>query len=229
MALTKNDQQIKQKKIQKPPKHFQLIKAIRGEKQGNIEGEKQLYKANINRRDAQVRRLVEEKIDRDTELSIMPGQLIMFNYLTPIHKNELEYYDAMPCTLFFGMTKNAEGKDRVLGFNLHYYPPRMRYQILNRIFNVFKPFYLKNWHKTLEKEIQYWDHRMYIMLLEQLKKQKLDFGVRMYDPKLMKMIKPIPPMYWQKVVFTEGVFKKQTRNMIMNHWQKWLERKQFNL
>ena len=37
----------KKTKSPKPPKDFQLIKAIRGKKQKNIEGEASLYKANV--------------------------------------------------------------------------------------------------------------------------------------------------------------------------------------
>ena len=57
------------------------------------------------------------------------------------------------------------------------------------------------------------------MLLKQLQKAKLDFGVRMYVPQLMANIRPIPPMYWQKAVFTEGHFKKETRAQILSYWK----------
>jgi hypothetical protein len=57
------------------------------------------------------------------------------------------------------------------------------------------------------------------MLIHQLQKAKLDFGVRMYIPSLMGNIKPIPPKYWQKAVFSEGHFKKETREQILNYWK----------
>ena len=39
------------------------------------------------------------------------------------------------------------------------------------------------------------------------------------DPKLMDKITPIPTKYWQKAVFTEGRFKKRTREAILNYWK----------
>jgi hypothetical protein len=57
------------------------------------------------------------------------------------------------------------------------------------------------------------------MLIAQLQKAKLDFGIRMYIPKLMASVTPIPVKDWQKVVFTEGRFKKQTRDAILKYWR----------
>ena len=199
----------------KVDKNFRLIKAIRGYKQGDNPGEKSLHKANIKRRDTNVRKFVDENVDVKSKKKIVPGQLIMFNYFQPKTEEKLQYYDAMPCTIFFGTFKTADGL-RVLGFNIHYYPPRIRYQLMDRIFEIFKPIYTKNWEKTLSTEIPTIGYKM---LLDQLQKAKLDFGVREYIPNLMTKITPIPPMYWQKVVFTEGRFKKETREQILSYWK----------
>ena len=139
----------------------------------------------------------------------------MFNYFQPKTEEHLQYYDAMPCTIFFGTFQSKAGL-RVLGFNIHYYPPRIRYQLMDYIFEIFKPIYLRNWDKTLSTEISAMNYKM---LITQLQKAKLDFGVREYIPSLMTSIKPIPPMYWQKAVFTEGHFKKETREQILNYWK----------
>ena len=202
-------------KIAKPPKNFQLIKAIRGYKQGDNPGEKSLHKANIKRRDTNVRKFVDANVDIKTRKKILPGQLIMFNYFEPKTKEQLQYYDAMPCTIFFGTFKTADGL-RVLGFNIHYYPPRIRYQLMDKIFDIFRGTYMRNWDKTISTEIS---DISYKMLIHQLQKAKLDFGVREYIPSLMAKITPIPPMYWQKAVFTEGHFRKETREQILNYWK----------
>ena len=199
----------------KPPKDFQLIKAIRGKKQGNIDGEASLYKANNIARDKKVRKYVSENIEVGQKASIFPGQLIMFNYFEPKTKEQLKYYDAMPCTIFFGIVNTEDGK-RVLGFNIHYYPPRIRYILMDRIFDIFKPIYLKNWDHSLNSEISYFNYRM---LVDQLQKAKLDFGIRMYIPQLMHQVQPIPPKDWQKAVFSEGHFRKETRVQILNYWK----------
>lgn len=206
---------VKQVKNTKPARNFQLIKAIRGKKQKNNDGEPSLYKANIVRRDKNVRKFVENNIETKTKQSIMPGQLVMFNYFEPKTKEQLKYYDAMPCTIFFGIIKTEDGP-RVIGFNIHYYPPRIRYELMDRIFEIFKPMYLESWNNPMDSEISDFNYKM---LIRQLQKAKLDFGIRMYIPQLMHKITPIPPKYWQKAVFTEGRFKKETRTQILNYWK----------
>lgn len=200
------NKQDKKKKKEKPPKDFNLIKAIR---------EESLYKNNVIRRDKQVRKYVDENLDVKGNPSVLPGQLVMFDYFEPATKEDLEYYDAMPCTIFFGIANTKNGK-RVIGFNIHYYPPRIRYQVMNRIFEIFKPLYLKTWNDPLSEEMSYFNYKM---LIQQLQKAKLDFGIRMYIPKLMASVTPIPVKDWSKAVFTEGRFKKQTREAILNYWK----------
>lgn len=198
----------------KPPKDFSLIKEIRKEK---------LYKNNVEVRDARVRKWVDENFQPSNQGKIMPGQLIMFNYFEPATKEELEYYDAMPCTIFFNEFKTQNGESRVLGFNLHYYPPKMRYIIIDRIFSIFKPIYEKSWNSPLKQGMTYMQYKM---LLQQLQEQGLGFGVREYIPNLIHNIKPIPPKDWSKVVFTEGRFKKRTREQILNYWRTWVDKHQ---
>ena len=130
----KNSKTTSSKRVSnKAPKDFNMLKAIRSEK---------LYKANVQRRDKSVRKFVDENYEVAGKNSILPGQLIMFNYFEPATKEKLEYYDAMPCTIFFGIVKTKNGP-RVIGFNIHYYPPRIRYQLMDRIFEIFKPIYSK--------------------------------------------------------------------------------------
>lgn len=200
------NKQDKNKTKEKPPKDFSLIKAIRNEP---------LHKNNVIRRDKQVRKYVDEHLEVKGRPSVVPGQLVMFDYFEPATKEDLEYYDAMPCTIFFGVVDTENGK-RVLGFNIHYYPPRIRYRVMDRIFEIFKPLYLKAWNEPLKEEMSYFNYKM---LISQLQKAKLDFGIRMYIPQLMASVTPIPVKDWQKVVFTEGRFKKQTREAILNYWK----------
>jgi len=208
---TKSKQSLISPSPTTPPKDFSLIKAIREEK---------IYKNNVGVRDNKVRKWVGENVKSLNKGSIVPGQLIMFNYFEPATKEELEYFDAQPATIFFNTFRTKNGELRVLGFNLHYYPPKMRYQVADRIFSIFKPLYEKSWNSPLKTGMSYMQYKM---LLEQLQDQGLDFGVREYIPNLMHSIKPIPPKDWQKAVFTEGRFKKRTREQILRYWQTWVD------
>lgn len=196
----------------KPPKDFSLQKAIREEK---------IYKSSVGVRDVSVRKWFDENVKSMRRGSIMPGQLIMFHYFEPALKEELEYYDAMPCTIFFNEFRTQDGQPRVLGFNLHYYPPKMRFAIANRIFSIFQPIYEKSWNEPLKKGMSYMQYKM---LMDQLSDLGLEFGVREYIPTLMHDIKPIPPKDWSKAVFTEGRFKKRTREQILKYWRQWVDK-----
>ena len=203
---------IKQKQIM--PRNYNFLQDVRNDS---------LYKESVARRDPKARKELEAGLQRAPDSSIIPGQLIMFNYLSPATMEELEYWDAMPVTIFFGHIKNKEGKKRVLGFNIHYYPPRIRYRLMNYILKTFRSFY-KSWQNPVGKEIRSF---AYADFMKQLKSSKLDFGVRMYDPNLMGKVTPIPPVDWSKAVFTEGMFKRTTRNAIMNYWKNWVESKKY--
>lgn len=147
----------------------------------------------------------------------VPGQLILFKYFEPKTKEELEYYDASPCTIFFGVFNSSLGK-RVLGFNIHYYPPKLRYQIMNKIFEMYRPILVKYFKEGTTKEMDAFDYRY---LIDNLNRANLTFGVREYIPSLMAESKMIPPNMWKVAVFTEGWFKKMTRTAIMKFWEKW--------
>ena len=190
----------------KAPKDFDMLKAIRAEKD---------YKSNVKRRDVNSRKFIDENYDIKGKPAILPGQLIMFNYFEPATKEQLEYYDAMPCTIFFGIVKTKNGP-RVIGFNIHYYPPRIRFQLMNRIYEIFKPEYSKHFNTPLSEEMSYFNYKM---LISQLQKAKLDFGIREYIPNLMASIVPVPVSAWPKAVLTEGHFRKETRQQILNYWK----------
>lgn len=194
------------RKANKAPKDFDMLKAIRAEKD---------YKSNIKRRDVNSRKFIDENYDIKGKPAILPGQLIMFNYFEPATKEQLEYYDAMPCTIFFGVVKTKNGP-RVIGFNIHYYPPRIRFQLMNRIYEIFKPEYSKHFNTPLSEEMSYFNYKM---LISQLQKAKLDFGIREYIPNLMASIVPVPVSAWPKAVLTEGHFRKETRQQILNYWK----------
>ena len=196
----------RKQKNDKPPKDFSIVKAVRQDKE---------YKSNVVRRDRKSRQYIDENCDVKNPKVCYPGQLVMFNYFEPKTKDQLQYYDAMPCTLYFGTVRTDEGV-RYIGWNAHYYPPRIRWQIFERVYEIFKPMYLKDWGQPLSHEMDYFNYKM---IVQQLQKAKLDFGVREYIPQLMNKIVPVPINMWPKALLTEGVFKKETRAQILAYWK----------
>ena len=170
-------------------------------------------------RDEVARKWLEANCTKVGKKSILQGQLIMFNYFEPKTKEDLEYYDAMPVTIFFNVVDTKQGK-RVLGFNIHYYPPKMRYQIMNKIFDTYRGLFVKYFNTPNKSPMDAFDYRI---LVQELDRANLGFGVRMYIPELIGNPMIIPANKWQVAVFTEGHFKKKTRTQIMSFWSKWLK------
>jgi hypothetical protein len=178
-----------------------------------------LYK--ISNRDKKARAMIDEYKEENkpkltTKNFITPGQLVLFKYLNPKTKEELEYYDASPCTIFFGVFNSSQGK-RVLGFNVHYFPPLLRYKIMDEIFRMYKPVYKKYFETGLPKDLDAFDYKY---LTDELDRQNLSFAVRMYIPQLIGDTYIVPPKMWPTALMTEGWFKKETRAAIMNYFKK---------
>ena len=74
---------------------------------------------------------------KPTSKYLLPGQLVLFEYLEPKFKEDLEYYDRTPFTLFFGITRTDDGNIREIGINLHYYSLYIRVRIINKKLHVF--------------------------------------------------------------------------------------------
>ena len=168
-----------------------------------------LYRSS--KRDPKARKIIKENIDNAKKGDILPGQLLTFNYFNPKTKDELEFYDASPCTIFFGIFNSQQGK-RVLGFNIHYFPPKLRYNIMDNIYEMYRPVYQKYFESGLSHELDAFD---YSYLVDELDKYNMSFAVRMYDPKLIGDVRVIPPKWWATAIFTEGWFKKETRARIL--------------
>lgn len=195
------------------PKDYNLIKEIRAEKQ---------YKNNNTTRDRAIRKELEQLCPTINESKgSFLGQLCYFDYFEPKYQDQLEYYDAKPVIFLFGKMKTKEGKPRILGFNIHYFPPRIRYQVMNRFFEIYKPYYRKGWKDGVVADMSHVDYKM---LLDLIEKAKLSFGVREYIPELISKFRIIPPNLFSKVVFTEGYFKKRTRTAIMNYWKNYKDK-----
>lgn len=178
-----------------------------------------LYKRAFRARDKEARNILAEEKEKNTmestKSAIFPGQLVLFKYLTPKTLEELEYYDASPLTIFFGIFNSKNGK-RVLGFNVHYFPPAIRYNIMAKIFELYRPVYKKYFETGLPKDIDAFDYKF---LIDELSKHNLSFAVREYIPALIGDTNIIAPKNWSTAMFTEGWFRKETRAMIMSYFK----------
>lgn len=153
-----------------------------------------------------------------TRKYLLPGQVVLFHYAEPKYKEELEYYDKTPFTLFLGITRTNDGNIREVGLNLHYYPPFSRARILTHTYNVFKPYFDKNFNEVTGKPNTFisYDRLKHLMKAN----LKIAFGIKMYIPVLRQASWLIPTRLLSTAIFTEGHFSKATLQQIFHFWRQ---------
>ena len=153
-----------------------------------------------------------------TKKYLLPGQVVLFHYAEPKYKEELEYYDKTPFTLFLGITRTNDGNIRELGLNLHYYPPFSRSRILTHTYNVFKPYFDKNFNEVTGKPNTFisYDRLKHLMKTN----LKIAFGIKMYIPVLRQASWLIPTRLLSTAIYTEGHFSKATLQQIFHFWRQ---------
>ena len=153
-----------------------------------------------------------------TKKYLLPGQVVLFHYAEPKFKEELEYYDKTPFTLFLGITRTKDGNIREVGLNLHYYPPFSRARILTHTYNVFKPYFDKNFNEVTGKPNTFISYdRLKHLMKNNL---KIAFGIKMYIPVLRQASWLIPTRLLSTAIFTEGHFSKATLQQIFHFWRQ---------
>lgn len=154
---------------------------------------------------------------KPTKKYLLPGEMCIFNYMSPKTQAELEYFDATPFVLFFGITRNEEGNIREVGFNLHYYPPKARTKILNTVYEVFKSYYTKYFNDSPHKVNQFIN---YNLLKRLFKAQKIKFGLKMYIPTLRGNTYVLPTKLVPVAAMTEGHFSGTALANVQRYWRK---------
>lgn len=155
---------------------------------------------------------------KSTKRYLLPGQCVVFEYLEPKYKEELEYYDRTPFVLFLGIVRTKEDTIREIGLNLHYYPPFTRAKILKQTYEAFKPYFQKYFNDPSKKPntVISWDALQHIMK----KNSKLAFGIKMYIPVLRSKSFVLPTKYLSTAFYTEGHFSKATLAQIFHFWRQ---------
>lgn len=157
-------------------------------------------------------------IVKPTRKYLLPGQLVLFNYAEPKFKEDLEYYDATPLTIFCGITRTNDGNIREVGINLHYFPPFTRVRVMNAIYNHFKPFFDKNFNEVTGKPNTWISYDTVKKLAKS--STKIGFGVKMYIPVLRGPSYVLPTRLLPTACYTEGHFSKATLQNIFHFWRQ---------
>ena len=153
-----------------------------------------------------------------TKKYLLPGQVVLFHYAEPKFKEELEYYDRTPFTLFLGIIRTNEGNIREVGLNLHYYPPFARARILTHTYNVFKPYFDKNFNEVTGKPNTFISYKRLKHIMK--RNLKIAFGIKMYIPVLRQASWMIPTRLLSTAMYTEGHFSKASLQQIYHFWRQ---------
>ena len=155
---------------------------------------------------------------KPTKKYLLPGQVVLFHYAEPKFKEELEYYDRTPFTLFLGITRTKDGNIREVGLNLHFFPPFARARILNHTYEVFKPYFDKNFNDVTGKPNTFISYKQLKHLMRT--NLKIAFGIKMYIPVLRQASWVIPTRLLSTAIFTEGHFSKASLQQIFHFWRQ---------
>ena len=166
-------------------------------------------------------KLAYKEIIKNAELTkryLLPGQLSLFHYAEPKFKEELEYYDRTPLTLFLGITRTKDNVIREIGLNLHYFPPFARARIMNHTYEVFKPWFDKNFNEVTGKPSNFISYdRLRAIMKSNL---KIAFGIKMYIPVLRQATWVVPSRLMATAFYTEGHFSKATLAQVHRFWRQ---------
>ena len=148
----------------------------------------------------------------------LPGELVVFNYHDPKFKEQLDYFDRTPLTLFCGITRDKQGNIREIGFNLHYYPPFARAKILITVYNTFKQYFWKNFNQVNGKPNMMISYDALMRLCR--RNAKIGFGIKMYIPVLRGITYVIPTRLFSTAFYTEGRFSGATMMQVQSFWRR---------
>lgn len=149
---------------------------------------------------------------------LLPGQVCMFSYNDPKTKDELEYWDKTPLTLFFGAFRTKNGDIREIGLNLHYYPPFTRRKILVKVYETFKSYFQKCFNHPQHKPNMLMDYQTLKHLIG--RDSKIAFGVKEYVPMLRGITYVIPTKMLSIAFYTEGHFSRATIMQVQQFWRQ---------
>ena len=159
------------------------------------------------------------KLIKPTTKYLLPGQIVVFGYSEPKFKEDLEYYDKTPFTIFLGITRTNEGNIREVGLNLHYYPPRIRSRILTTTYNVFKTHFQKHFNDPTDKPTGFINYKALKHIMRS--NTKIGFGIKMYIPVLRGKSYVLPTRLLPTAFYTEGHFSKATLAQIQKYWRQY--------
>lgn len=156
---------------------------------------------------------------KPTTKYLLPGQICVFEYIDPKTRDQLEYWDKTPMTLFCGLTKTADNNIREVGFNIHFIPPFARARMLNTVYEVFKRHFWQNFNEAQHKPFPMINYKALSRLCK--RNAKIGFCIKMYVPMLRANTYVLPTRLLPTAFYTEGHFSKATLKEVQTFWRRY--------
>ena len=155
---------------------------------------------------------------KPTNRYLLPGQIVCFSYNAKYDEELEDGWDKTPLVVFCGIGRTKDGNIREIGVNLHWFPPHTRVNVLNKIYEVFKPYFNKyfNTASTKPNAIISYDQLKHIIKTN----QKIGVAIKMYIPILRGTSYLIPTRLLPTALYTEGHFKHKTLQEIFKFWRQ---------
>lgn len=133
-----------------------------------------------------------------TNMRFRPGHIYIFSYLTPITESTLDWWDKNPMVLALDPSKEAKHND--LGINLNLLPIRLRTQLLDKVYDVYKAQIETAKKSKPNDALHQKDLKItYKEAYKFLYKFGFEFAIRQYSPKLKTKQSVISYESWAKV------------------------------
>lgn len=135
--------------------------------------------------------------------NVMPGNMYLFMY-DPKFADKLPYYDTVPVVITF-----RKVPDGFYGLNMHYLPPMLRMQLLERMFKLLSD-------KTLSEKTRF--NMTWKVLNNAARFPGVHACVKRYlYTQIQSRVMKIHPSDWRKTIMLPiDNFEKQSRNVVFN-------------
>lgn len=133
-----------------------------------------------------------------TNMRFRPGHIYIFRYANPITEATLDWWDKNPMVLALDPSKEAKHND--LGINLNLLPIRLRTQLLDKVYDVYKNQIEAAKKAKPSDALHQKDLKItYKDAYKFLYKFGFEFAIRQYSPKLKTKQSVISYESWVKV------------------------------
>lgn len=133
-----------------------------------------------------------------TSMRFRPGHIYIFKYLSPITESSLEWWDKNPMVLALDPPEDAKHND--LGINLNLLPIKMRVELLDKVYDVYKSQIELAKKQKPNDALRQKDLKItYKEAYKFLYKYGFEFAIRQYSPKLKTKQSVVSYESWHKV------------------------------